>query len=82
MAQQLCARNWKGSELCVLCSVSEDIDHLLFNCHLAHFAWSFAGDALGWQGVPRSMDDLMINWIPRKFGVGKQLGLACFASVA
>jgi hypothetical protein len=27
---------------------------------LAYFAWSFASEALGWQGVPipRSMDDL------------------------
>jgi type III secretory pathway component EscR len=31
---------------------------------------------------PRSMEDLLSNWIPRKFGVGVQLGLACFAALA
>jgi hypothetical protein len=29
-AQQLCARNWKGSEKCMLCETSEDIDNLMF----------------------------------------------------
>jgi type III secretory pathway component EscR len=32
-------------------------------------------------GSPQ-VQDLMNYWIPRKFGVGKQLGMACFASVA
>jgi hypothetical protein len=66
----------------VLCGTNEDIDHLLFTCPLANFAWSLASEALGWQGIPRSMEDLMNNWIPRKFGVGIKLGLACFASVS
>jgi hypothetical protein len=78
----LCARNWKGSERCVLCGTNEDIDHLLFNSPLASFAWAFPSEALGWQGAPRSLEDMMCNWTPRKFGVGRQLGLACFASVA
>jgi hypothetical protein len=82
IAQQLCARNWTGSERSVLCGTNEDIDHLLFNSPLASFAWAFASEALGWQGAPRSLEDMMCNWTPRIFRVGRQLGLACFASVA
>jgi hypothetical protein len=81
-AQQLRARDWKGSERCVMCRLNEDIDHLLFTCPLASFVWALASEALGWQGFPRSLEDLMCNWISRKFGVGRQLGLACFASIA
>jgi hypothetical protein len=81
-AQQLRARDWKGSERCVLCGLNEDIDHLLFTCPLASFVWALASEALGWQGFPRSLEDLMCNWISRKFGMGRQLGLACFACIA
>jgi hypothetical protein len=81
-AQQLKVRNWKGSEFCSLCGQSEDVDHLLFRCHLAEFVWAFVSEALGWRDYPRSMSDLISNWIPRRFGVGEQTGLTCFASLA
>jgi hypothetical protein len=40
------------------------------------------GEALGWQGYPRDMDDLVLNWLPGGFKVSYQVGLACFAGVA
>jgi hypothetical protein len=45
----------------MLCGTSEDIDHLIFKCPLANFIWAFASEALGWQGAPRSLEDLMDN---------------------
>jgi hypothetical protein len=46
IAQQLKARNWKGSALCVLCGQEEDVEHLLFKCPLAEFVWAFASETL------------------------------------
>jgi hypothetical protein len=66
----------------VLCGLNENIDHLLFTCPLASFVWALASEALRWQGCLGSLEDLMCNWISKKFGVGRQLGLACFSSIA
>jgi hypothetical protein len=60
----------------------EDVDHLLFRCPLAEFVWSFVGEALGWTGYPRDMNDLLSKWLPKDFGVNYQLGLACFAGLS
>jgi hypothetical protein len=79
---QLKAMNWFGSEKCVLCGQPEDANHLLFRCSLATFVWSFMGESLGWNGYPKSMDDLILNWLPRGFGVGYPVGLGCFARIA
>jgi hypothetical protein len=81
-AQQLMAMNWKGGENCILCGRPENIDHLVFECSLARFVWSFLGESLGWQGYPRGMDDLTANWLTGGFNVSYQMGLACFAEVA
>jgi hypothetical protein len=32
-------RNWRGSKLCVLCSHTETIRHLFFDCHFTKFLW-------------------------------------------
>jgi hypothetical protein len=83
---KLCNSLWLGTkgggERCVLCGLPEDIDHLIFKCSMAKFVWSFLGEALGWHGYPRRMDDLISNWLPGGFNVGYQNGLACFARVA
>jgi hypothetical protein len=67
--------NWKGSEKCVLCGHPEDANHLLFECSLARFVWSFMGETLGWQGYPRNIDDLVLNWLLGGFKVSYQVGL-------
>jgi hypothetical protein len=55
----------------VLCGLNENIDHLLFTYPLASFVWALASEALRWQGCPGSLEDLMCNWISKKFGVGR-----------
>jgi hypothetical protein len=79
---QLKAMNWNGSEKCVMCGQPEDASHLLFGCSLAKFVWSFMGETLGWNGYPKSMNDLILNWLPGGFGVGYLGGLACFVGIA
>jgi hypothetical protein len=81
-AQQLKTRKWRGSELCVLCGQKEDINHLFFSCPLAEFIRSFMGEALGWNGQPRSMNDLITEWVPQGFGASYEISLTCFAGVA
>jgi hypothetical protein len=49
---------------------------------MAKFMWSFVNEALGWDGYPKSMEDLLYEWLPRKFGVSFQVDLFCFAGLA
>jgi hypothetical protein len=76
--QQLNARNWKGRGSYCLCGKMKNVDHLLLECSMAMFIWSFLGEALRWEGYPRNMDDLKSNWLTQGFGVSYQTGLACF----
>jgi hypothetical protein len=80
--QQLKCRNWKGRETCTLCGEVENANHLLFTCPLAVFVWSFVREALGWDGFPNSMEDLVTTWLPKKFGVSCSTALACVAGLA
>jgi hypothetical protein len=79
--QQLKHMGWKGDGRCYLCKGEENVDHVLFLCPLAEFVWAF-GEALGWEGYPRSMEDLLMNWLHRKLGIDFQMGLTCFAALA
>jgi hypothetical protein len=72
---------WKGSELCVLCGCSEDVDHLFFSCPLAAFMWTFVSEALGWRDHPKLMNELIQEWLPHKFGVSYQTSISCFAGL-
>jgi hypothetical protein len=60
----------------------EDVDHVLCLMSLAEFVWAFVSEALGWKVYSKSMEDLLLNWIPRMFGVNFQTGLTCFAALA
>jgi hypothetical protein len=43
----------------------EDVDHVLCLMSLAEFVWAFVSEALGWKVYSKSMEDLLLNWIPR-----------------
>jgi hypothetical protein len=58
------------------------MDHIFFSCPLAEFAWSLIGEALGWEGYLRSMQELVTTWLSGKFRVSYQIGLACFVALA
>jgi hypothetical protein len=81
-AQQLKDLKWKGSEFCSLCGESEDVNHLLFTCPVTEFVWCCISEGLGWKGYPRSLIELISDWIPKRLGVSFELGLSCFAGFA
>jgi hypothetical protein len=74
--------NRKGEVNCKLCGVPEDADHLMFTWPLAMFMWAFLSETLGWDGYPRSVNELLAEWLPRKFGTKYKMGLTCFAGFA
>ena len=43
----LIKRNWKGVETCCFCNNKETIQHLFFDCHVAHFVWRVVQVAFG-----------------------------------
>jgi hypothetical protein len=89
---QLTNRIWKGKDACAICGSREDVDHLLFQCPMAKFVWGFflsealrlvfLSEALGWDGYPSSMDNLLSVWLSGKFGVCYQTDLFCFVGIA
>jgi hypothetical protein len=48
----------------VLCGEREDINHIIFSCPLFEFVWIFMSEVLGWDDFPRSMEELMGEWLP------------------
>jgi hypothetical protein len=64
VANQLKLRNWKGNEFCVLYGEREDINHIIFSCPLFGFVWIFMSEVLGWDDFPRSMEELIGEWLP------------------
>ena len=61
---ELKKRNWRGSAVCNICETSETADHIFFSCVMAKFVWSCFKEALGWDRIPASWQDLLDNWIP------------------
>jgi hypothetical protein len=80
--QLLRNKSWKRRDTCAICGASEDVDHHLFTCPMANFVWAFLREALGWDGHPSSMSELLSVWLPNKFGASYQIGLFCFAGLA
>jgi hypothetical protein len=58
------------------------VDHVLFSCPLLNSFGLFVSEALGWKIYSKSMEDLLLNWTPMKFGLNFQTGLTCFATLA
>jgi hypothetical protein len=52
-----------------LCRGVENVDHVIFQCTLVEFVRALFGEALGWEGYPRSMEYTMEIWLARKLRV-------------
>lgn len=51
-AVQLKKRNWSGEVNCKICNTPETTDHILFQCPVANFVWTFLRNVLGWDTTP------------------------------
>lgn len=78
-AGQLKKMKWSGSPNCKLCGQTEDVDHLMFRCHISQFMWCCYRDAFGWDNIPSSREDLLEKLNIQKDGQ-KSVLLACLAA--
>jgi hypothetical protein len=49
---QLKKKKWSGPEKCAACDKLETTDHILFQCPIAVYLWTFLRVSLGWQNSP------------------------------
>jgi len=68
-AVQLKKKQWLGAEECFTCGKLESSDHILFQCPIAVFLWSFMRDCLGWETSPISCDSFFREIVGRCRGV-------------
>lgn len=57
-AVQLKKRNRTGPEKCKLCEELESTNHIIFQCSIATFLWTFIKETLNLEKVPRSCSEL------------------------
>jgi len=60
----LMKNNWRESGKCCLCGEYENEDHIFFGCVLAITIWACFKEALGWDRMPRSLQDFFEEWLP------------------
>jgi hypothetical protein len=58
------------------------VNHLLFSGPLSQFTWIFISEVLGCNRYPKSMEEIMADWLHGKFGVDYQTGLTYFTGIA
>jgi hypothetical protein len=75
-AVQLKKKKWSGQEECFMCGKLETSDHILFQCPIAVFLWSFMRNCLGWATSPTSCDSLFREIVERCRG--KKQGVTLF----
>lgn len=56
---QLKSKKWSGPEDCFVCGKLETVDHILFQCLLSIFLWSFLCNCLGWPSSPTCCSSLL-----------------------
>jgi hypothetical protein len=49
---QLNKKQWSGPKKCAVCDQLETTDHILFQCSIAVYLWSFLRDSFGWLRSP------------------------------
>jgi len=47
-----------------LCGFEETAEHFFFSCHIAKAVWVCFKEALGWDRVPSSFQDIFDYWVP------------------
>ena len=81
-ADKLKKKGWKGKGKCILCGVDESLNHVIFSCVLARFAWICVKEVLSWERIPISLDDFQMNWLDRIRANAYNITLFSFAALA
>ena len=62
---QLKKKKWTGPEECFMCGKLQTSGHILFQCPIAVFLWTFLRDCLGWDVSPVSCDSFFREIVER-----------------
>jgi hypothetical protein len=74
-AVQLKKKKWSREEECFVCGKLETSDHIIFQCPIAVFLWSFLRDSLGWEISPICCDSFFRDIIERCRGKRREVTL-------
>ena len=72
---QLKKKKWSGPEACFSCDKLETSDHILFQCPIAVFLWSFFRECLSWPLSPTSCSSLFLEILTKYRGKRQQVTL-------
>ena len=72
-AVQLRKKKWSGSEKCSTCDKIETSDHIIFQCPIAVFLWSFLRYTFGWSKSPTSCEEFLLEFVDNRRGKFKKL---------
>lgn len=65
---QLKKKKWSGPEKCFICDKLETTDHILFQCPMAVFLWSFLRTCFGWPSSPTCCADFLLEFVMKTKG--------------
>jgi len=68
-------KKWSGPEECFSCDKLETSDHILFQCSIAVFLWSFFRECLSWPLSPTSCSSLFLEILTKLRGKKQQVTL-------
>jgi hypothetical protein len=74
-------KKWTGPEECFMYGKLETSDHILFQCPVAVFLWTFLREYLGWDVSPVSCDSFFREIVERCRGKKHQVTLFLCAGV-
>ena len=72
---QLKKKKWLGPETCFTCDRLETSNHILFQCPIAVYLWSFLRECLSWPILPTSCSALSLEIVDRFRGKRQQVTL-------
>lgn len=59
--EQLKKKNWKGSDRCKMCGLTETPSHVIFQCAPVKWLWWELKECIGWDDAPNNISDINIE---------------------
>jgi hypothetical protein len=72
---QLKKKQWSGPKACFSCDKLETSDHILFQCPIAVFLWSFLRESVSWPLSATSCSSLFLEIVNKYRGKKQQVTL-------